>query len=297
MRVIVHIGSTKTGSSALQATLYERRAELRAAEALYPDAGIAAGAHHVLAASIHPGAWRLHRGVLGEDPAGHRAHFDAAIAAIQEEIAARPPRTLILSSEYFWSFMPEPAYAALAEAFPSARFEVVAFVRRQDEWVASSYLQAVKSGEAREFSHWVKRFRSPESRLNYRGIIDGWAEGLRAELVHVIDYEHAKSNVYRSFCDRIGLQVATDVDIARVNPSPTPDSVSRLLDINRSDATPEVKKAQRDDVMRVQAGLTANPADFLTPEQRSALMEAGALWAPTHGSEDTDPKKTAKMPN
>ncbi|HJK96224.1 MAG TPA: hypothetical protein RMF84_03335, partial [Polyangiaceae bacterium LLY-WYZ-14_1] len=91
MRLVLHIGSTKTGSSALQTTLYRRREEvLAAARALYPAHGVVptAGAHHLLAAALHPNAWRMHADMIGEDRAAFFANTAAAIRAQVEATGA-----------------------------------------------------------------------------------------------------------------------------------------------------------------------------------------------------------------
>ena len=64
MKITVHIGSTKTGSSALQMHLYSARSALEDVGVCYPDMGVKSNAHHVLFASAHPGAWGMHRDVL-----------------------------------------------------------------------------------------------------------------------------------------------------------------------------------------------------------------------------------------
>nr|WP_255720653.1 hypothetical protein [Acuticoccus kalidii] len=247
MRLILHIGSTKTGSSALQATLNARRDQLAEAGALYSAHGVAAGAHHLLAASIHPGAWQMHKDELPSDRA---AYFDETVAAIKAEAEEKGADTIVVSSEYFWGSLPPTVYKAFADAFRPARFEVVAFIRRQDEWAMSSYLQAVKNGEARPFEEWFeKTLQRTNSGLHYFRVINRWAYFLDAEAVHVLRYGDVKENVYAAFCDTLGINVETNIPLARVNPSPTADGLALLLEINRSDADEAEKAKQRKQVM------------------------------------------------
>lgn len=271
-RVIIHIGSTKTGSSALQATLFQRREELAAAGGHYSAHGVAAGAHHLLAASIHPGAWRMHRAELPQEQADY---FAPTAAAIREEAAAAGAHTLILSTEYWWGSFPPAMYKAIREAFGPAAFEIVAFVRRQDEWAMSSYLQAVKSGETRDFAEWAqKAVMRPGSGLNYFRVINRWAYFLDAK-VHVLRYQDTKDNVYAAFCRTVGLKVDTDVAPARVNPSPTAEGVAALLTINRSDLPEAEKAAARSRAM--QEHRAAGPlAMLLSREERDSLLKAFA---------------------
>lgn len=258
-RVIVHIGSTKTGSSALQATLFERRALLKEAGVLYSDVGVASGAHHLIAAAIHPGAWNLHPDALSQNDAERHRFFVAACEAMKDEAAQASASTIIVSSEYLWGAFPSATYKALRDAFAPASFEVVAFVRRPDDWVKSSYLQAVKTGGALEFSDWFGReMERWAGGLNYFRVINRWNVFLDAHKVHVLRYEDTKSNVYKAFCDAAALGVDTDIAMRRVNPSPSAQSVSRLLEINRSDRPAHEKHAERRGVMVGQNGGATN---------------------------------------
>ncbi len=246
-RVVVHIGSTKTGSSALQATLFERRASLADVGAHYSERGVASGAHHLLAAAIHTGAWRLHRGELPDDRA---TYFRETAAAVRSDARAEGAHTIVLSSEYWWGSFPFSTYETLRDAFAPARFEVVAFVRRPEEWAVSSYLQAVKSGEERDFSTWFERtLRRPASGLNYFRVINRWVYLLGGE-AHVLRYEDVKDNVFAAFCRAAKLDVDTAMPPSRVNPSPTRAGLEALLAVNRSDRPAPQKAAERQRIMR-----------------------------------------------
>lgn len=253
---MLHIGSTKTGSSALQATLERRRDELLAAGVLYPTHGIASSAHHLLAAAIHPGAWRMHEAALGPD---RDAHFDATVAAIRAEADAHGAHTLVLSSEYFWESFPLSVYRRLRRAFSPARFELVAYLRRQDEWAASAYVQAVKSGEGADPAQWVDRvLMRPRSGLHYFRVINRWATLLGAP-VTVLRYGDVKQDVYGAFCAALGFKVSAEVDNPRVNPSPSVEGVHRLLELNRSDTPEEVKRLLRQSIVRRYGAKTGEP--------------------------------------
>lgn len=276
MRLVLHIGSTKTGSSALQATLYARRhVLLEEANALYPDRGIAAGAHHLLAAAIHPGAWRLHADELPEDRA---AYFAETAAAIREDLAATGADTLVISSEYLWGSLPPRIYRAFAAGFPDMSVEIVAFLRRQDEWAISSYLQAVKYGERRPFREWAElALVKPTSGLHYFRVVNRWAHFLGARKVHILRYADARRHVYASFCERLGLPTATDFEVARVNPSPSAEGLALLLAVNRSDLSDEEKKERRREIMRIHRSDAPSTATLMTAEEREEMMKAGLI--------------------
>ncbi|ORE96315.1 hypothetical protein ATO13_05615 [Stappia sp. 22II-S9-Z10] len=276
-RVVIHIGSTKTGSSALQTALFKRREELSGQGVHYSKLGVhfnhegvPSGAHHLLSAAIHPGAWRMHLADLPED---REAYFRDTARQIVTDAAAENAHTIVLSSEYWWGSWPIPMYRAIAAAFAPARFEVVAFIRRQDEWAMSSYLQAVKSGETRDFRDWAERaLFKPGSGLNYFRVINRWSYLLGAKATHVLRYQDTKDNVFAAFCDTLGIDVDRSIPVARVNPSPSAEGVQKLLQVNRAaDMDEAAKRAARAEVMGAHRS-TGPLAMLLTAEEREATF-------------------------
>ena len=250
-RVVLHIGSTKTGSSALQAMLFERREQLAAVGAHYSALGVAAGAHHLLAAAIHPSAWRMHADALPED---RETYFTETAGRILADADAAGHDTVVLSSEYFWGSFPAHLYKRFRAGFPDRRFEVVAYVRRPEEWVVSSYLQALKNGEPRPFAEWFDNWKGRwASGIHYFRVINRWNYFLDADTVHVVRYADAKANVYKAFCDTLGVAPSnTDVPGKMVNPSPSFESIEKMLEVNQSDLSDGEKAERRRQIMRGQ---------------------------------------------
>lgn len=249
LRVILHIGSTKTGSSALQSMLFAQRAALADAGVLYSEAGVIAGAQHLFAASLHYGAWQMHTAELPEDRDGY---FRQTAAAMLEEAKSMGAHTLIISSEYFWEAFKADIYRRLRDAFAPARFEVVAFVRRQDEWALSSYLQAVKSGEQRTFGSWLPVVGRWTGGLHYYRVVRRWEHYLAAAKVHVLRYDDVKGNVLRAFAEAVQVDAGLENGAKLVNPSPSALSLERLLEVNRGDLDNESKARERGRIMREQ---------------------------------------------
>ncbi len=250
MRLLLHVGSTKTGSSALQATLYEQREALLANGILYSKKGTAASAHHLLAAALHPNAWAMHKADLPQD---RTAYFRETAAAIIEEARATGADTIVVSSEYFWYVFREAVYGELAAAFSDVAIEIVAFLRRPDHWAVSSYLQAVKNGEARSFEEWLDSMLSRRnSGIYFFPLLERWQRMVDARKVHVIIYEReVKGNVLAALCAQTGLAGAgLDVVPGQVNPSPDAEGVRRLLELNRSALPEEEKQRRRREIMR-----------------------------------------------
>ena len=250
MRLLLHIGATKTGSSALQQTLSQQRAALGTQGILYSSLTEVASAHHLLVAALHPNAWRLHGNDLPDD---RGTYFSEMAAAMLAEARARRCHTLIVSSEYCWSTFDKRFYETFAAGFPGCTFEIVAFVRRPDHWAVSSYLQAVKGGEDRDFGPWVEELTAnPRSRFYFHEVIRTWHDRLEAARSHVLVYEKdVVQNVFRAFCEATSLEgVDVAVTPGRANPSPNANGLGLLLAVNRSDLSAEEKQRRRSEIMR-----------------------------------------------
>lgn len=103
MKILLHIGSPKTGTTALQHALARSRSELLQAGYLYPAIEGEAN-HHLL--SLYGRPERPPRiftqGTHKPDPKQLRAKGEMAIRAIEYQVGEHAPHTLVLSSETFF---------------------------------------------------------------------------------------------------------------------------------------------------------------------------------------------------
>lgn len=100
MKILLHMGQGKTGTTALQQSLHSAADTLRASGVFYPHFGGNAIAHHLLVALCgdpkNLPVWTLND-LGGPDLAVRKAR--AAWAATCDAITSNPPKVLILSSE------------------------------------------------------------------------------------------------------------------------------------------------------------------------------------------------------
>lgn len=277
MRVIVHIGSTKTGSSAVQRFMDDHRDALRAAGVLYPAAGILSGAHHLFAAMAHQGAWRMHRDVLGEPPFEQRGPLCTALA---EEVAGFAGDTVVLSSEYLWTVREPGQFAELLQEAGIGSFEVLCYVREISEWLLSHYGQGVRSGNAELFRPWLTRMlRNPHSGADYAGVAERWQAVAAVSGVSARVYSEASlpEGVIPDFLRHVGLDpggFAID-GYAHVNPSPGEGEVLLLAALNASD-TPEPYRALMRQIITDRGSQRAafEPAGRLDPPDINRVAKA-----------------------
>lgn len=158
MRLILHAGTHKTGTSTIQRVLYDHRDELRSQGVLYPDS-----------AAWFGGSYR------GHHPLAHAVAFrkPEALATAREFLhglaeQARPDETVLLSAEPVyrhvlhseegdWWHRHDAYLKELVRELTSAGFdpEAVLVFRRRDQFVESVYHERVSRGFGRPFEYFL----------------------------------------------------------------------------------------------------------------------------------------------
>jgi capsular polysaccharide export protein len=242
--LILHIGSTKTGSSAIQHFLWTNQVALEAHGVLYPNVGIAGSAHHLLAASIHPSAWHMHAAAFaGKDRV---ACFHEFAKQVQEEATRSSANRIFLSSEYLWGRYDKTFFSRIQTLRESFEMRLLCYIRPQDEWLESTYVQAVKSGEGRTFREWLLAHLDQAGAFcHYDVILRQWEQFIPPERIHVRLYESAEGAMdsIADVVDFLDIQKPQSfVSLAdKSNPSPVPQDTEIIRFINRS-AISQVKK-------------------------------------------------------
>jgi hypothetical protein len=164
-RIVFHIGTHKTGSSAIQGSLLQSSDALLARGILYPRTGRG-----------RPGLARLTDELReSSTPAEAPVH-----RALVDETLTSDASVLVLSAEDFSSPRSAPRSAAWARSLCTElradRSNVVAYVRPQWEWIESSYAQQVKTGLIwAPFADYLEAMLASDS-LDYRTRLDPWRE-------------------------------------------------------------------------------------------------------------------------
>ncbi|MGH1369855.1 MAG: glycosyltransferase [Maritimibacter sp.] len=204
-RIIVHIGATKTGSTFLQHMLEKNRPALLREGVWFPEIGL---------------FWQPNR------PHKQAGHSDFTRAAVKRDQAVKNHilsglelmegrvHTIVLSSEAFFLQENPPRLADLFKGFP---MEMVAYIRRQDEWANSQYCEFVAGGAVGRvdvpISEWLA---SPETqkKLNYRRPLESWGAKIGTENVHVRVFEKEKfegGDLLSDFAHTTGLPMLVDM--------------------------------------------------------------------------------------
>lgn len=169
MRVVLHIGTNKTGTSALQGYLLSNPPTLQEANLIYPQAGRTtpdAPAHHRLAYAV------------GQAP--HQA--DYFVSELSEEAANSDADGVFLSSEVFHTVNPAPLISSFREA--GHTIEVICAVRNHVDYFSSWYRQTVKSEVSTfDFPNFVNLINKP-----YAPFLVAWLDAVGRDNFHLYGY-------------------------------------------------------------------------------------------------------------
>lgn len=200
-QLFIHIGYHKTGTSALQAFLWENRMRLASVGVHYPEVALS-GSTHAKLANVLKGAdferavalMRRHPAVddepdpyaLRPDEDEHRLYDELHSAVLRPEL----PVTVI-SSECFLEWI-DPKRVAAHVLQWGVPVKIVVYLRRQDRWIESVYNQIVKD----QYLRYSGDFASmpQHEQLDYYATLEKWrsAFGDNSLIVRVYEPEQLK---------------------------------------------------------------------------------------------------------
>jgi hypothetical protein len=247
---ILHVGTHKTGTTALQLAFASDTGWAERAGLYYPRSCRVYGGHHHLPFELLE--WSKY------DPAG------GSLASLVDEIADRPDRTSIVSSEvlHFLAARPDEMralVAGLARRGVTAR--IVLYLRERASYAESLYGQLLGHGLSLPFGAFAHAialdgsFRFDPYRrydLAYARVAAGFAEAFGVERTIVRAYmpDGEPDAIVRDFLDAIGVSpdAAEDAVVHRSNPTdPFRAVVERWLGNRpaRASGSPDIEAAAR----------------------------------------------------
>ncbi len=267
---ILHIGTEKTGSTALQSYLWSNRAALRLQDYVYP---VAAGDRNHLKLAAYSQAddvfddLRLSLGVT--DGAGLKTFRSALEAELAAEVANAPSSVFVFSSEHCHSRLIGTTDVArlhglLAPLFSEIR--VVVYLRRQDELAVSLYSTMLKAGGTRLEIIPGEAFGDPY--YDHAALLDRWGGTFGRDRLQVNIFQRselADGSVIADFCRKNQIPVFERHEV-RGNESLQPGYQEFLRQLNHYlrplvEGIPHSLRGNLGEVLaRVGAGLGRLPA-------------------------------------
>ncbi|HTT98940.1 MAG TPA: hypothetical protein VMF58_12885 [Rhizomicrobium sp.] len=253
--LVLHIGTHKTGTSALQAFLAANAEALQQHGVRYIEAGRPKRlAHHMLAWSIR----------------GRRNTNISIWDGVRGEIARTPDTTHVLSSEGFWFEDPVRVKELLGYDGP---VKIVAYLRRQDQFLQSLYKQTVADGRKKDFDTWLA---DVPHRGDYATVMNAWAVVFGADAIVARPYQRNGENIdtIADFLSLLNIDKAIVPDVrpgTTYNPSPRRELLHFLRAFNQLNLKIDYEKFFHSVMGRDKA--YKRSIDLLTYEQRRAVLD------------------------
>ncbi|KAB7742673.1 hypothetical protein F2P47_00625 [Parvibaculum sedimenti] len=221
MKLLLHIGTAKTGTTTAQQWLSKNRPTLNNTGLWYPEVG---GVNHQWLAILamdpdkpDDGFYRL--GLT--DPEKHEAFVSKVSEAFAREYASASSarlRTAVISSEHLQLRLPNDEMVArvarfLADYFTSV--EVIIYLRPQVDYAVSSASTASLLGSKVDVD-WFNNESSLEAHLDYNQLVDRWEEAFGRSNVRLFSYRHAPSLV-EMLIERFGIDRTNTVGVPNLN--------------------------------------------------------------------------------
>lgn len=295
MQLILHIGTHKTGTTAIQECLYRNEERLAGGGIHY--------AHRLRARSFNQLAKLVAIGRRGEAQALFDRHLEKA--------SAFGAHTLLISAESFFAMTMfhhklegrsyDEYWAAESHSIDRLRsllpagmpIRVVVFFRRQDKFLESVYAQTVKT---RPLSASVEQFKdSVAEALDYARYMQLWSRNFPDCTVYT--YEETANDAPRFFLRnvlQIGDTKAFEGLDLRVNTTLARDLVEYKRELNKAASFVDQRMSHFvcAELQRVIAG-DGRYHDYLSPEARAKLLRefepGNALLSQTFGMKPFPP--------
>ena len=207
-RLVIHIGSEKTGTTSIQNFMSANRKILESQGIIYPEIGFSKTAHFSLVAPFHP----LDNNGKGLEFAPEESYDPKEEwSNIKCLFDSHESVTVVVSAEHFSSRLKEKGISALKEtvdwACPDVEVLIVYYVRRQDKYFQSWYSTHIKAGgtlplkkayNMRLGQHWF---------YDYYHIACAWESEFGENSVKVIPFEkeQLEGGLINNFCSIFGV--------------------------------------------------------------------------------------------
>ncbi len=250
----LHIGTHKTGTSALQTFMALRSEALKKKGVRYVSAGMGAGRqHHAYALALR----------------GEGGHSLDIWDAMHRELSEEHYPMDVLSSEAFWFCDPALVKEQLA-GIDDVR--IVVYLRRQDQYLQSLYKHAVVGGRKLDFESWYANYLF---RGDYLSVVRQWAAafGPKALILRPYERDGAPIHSIADFFSVLGVDVEEELR-ARTekmrNPSPRRELLDHIRALNHIGLEFNRDKFFLSLVRRSDSYVRT--ADILDPAQSAAIM-------------------------
>jgi hypothetical protein len=229
MKLALHIGTEKTGTTLLQEWLYHNRERLgQQGYFLSEKIGLPCNRNIVSYFRRAPDDfWNRYNIRSLDDKARFFAHFLEDLQAELDQ-AAQTNHTVIMSSEHFHSRLHDPEDLAAFAAYCKETFsevQVICYLRPQWDVRKSLYSTGLKTNSAVEFHEFSDNLSADSHYYNYLDLYHRWGENFGYDSLDFRLYDRknfAEGDLRRDFLEAVGGSIdaeALDFSIESANES------------------------------------------------------------------------------
>ena len=194
-RIYLHIGTHKTGTTALQFFLWNNRIRLMELGFLYPEIGLGGGyAHGVLANIIKPNN-------RDDRLTEYKKEFN-------REIGSSHVPNILLSSEVFLEGL--NVADSVRQFIDQDAFDVsiIVYLRNQVDWLQSVYNEVIRD-PYRRFTGDIFQLREYQQKYHdYERILEPWVKHFGADAIILRPYGNfrCKNEIFHDFLNSVGIK-------------------------------------------------------------------------------------------
>ncbi|MDX8348903.1 hypothetical protein SLH49_13030 [Cognatiyoonia sp. IB215446] len=240
MKVVLHVGMTKTGSTSIQHVLAENREALKAKRVSFTQTmGVKGSQFHLYMRNcfekpdmLKVVPERYHR--WGPHDALAAREFDQRFA---NEIEGTD--TTIISSEVLWEWCNSDVAVQSIVGYLRKWFDqvnVVVYLRRQDLHLTSMWTQVIRTGQSLSFDSFEER-ETLSGYHNYSDRLGLWANAIGSASITVCPFERGQlfeSDVVRDFLKRTEIKLEGRDHFEKRNQRVSAEVAAYLRDLNEA---------------------------------------------------------------
>lgn len=218
--IYLHVGTAKTGTSALQNFVGENLDRFAEYGYYYPETGRVNNCHHGIA--FYWGNQDAFKKIFD-------VHQDQ-LSRLSDELNTHQGKHILISSECF--LMETVHWEDLLSILPHDNIKIIVYFRRQDSFLSSRYMENVKGNRIiLPPVEWIEKNLYPNE---YLGILNRLSSYVEKDNIIVRVYERQQfvgGSIFSDFCDIFSVPLTDDFVISEKNFNP---HLSRnALDFNR----------------------------------------------------------------
>lgn len=219
MEIIIHIGQSKAGSSAIQKALADNKDILSKNRAIYPEEGRCGfDAHYSLKDEIIQGDFSCLRECIKK-----YCDYDK----------------MVFSCEGFWLY-DDQLVELLAKELEGRKVTIILYLRALESYLESSWRQAVKFRGSKE--SFIEHAHRIEAKLSYSDLLARWGQRFSLK---VSSYDCVRHQLLDDFFTRLGVDAHNlKVNGKAVNVTPC-DGAIRMMRLVNFILPPKAAKSMR----------------------------------------------------